>query len=328
MSILSTPLKIGNLKFRNRVFLAPMSGVSDLPFRQRSWNAGAGMVVSEMVASGELCSGASESQMRMNGDGLPQHVVQLAGRDPEWMAKAAEIVEASHADMIDINMGCPAKKVTGGYSGAALMRDLKLAMSLIEAVLKAVRIPVSLKMRLGWDETTINAPELAMLAEQAGIAMITVHGRTRMQFYSGKADWDALKKVRDVISIPMVANGDITNLEDAEDCLRRSGADAVMVGRASYGVPWLAGEIAGQPFCEDLGAYICDHYRAMLDYYGEHTGIRHARKHLDWYLEKHAKGAYSAKERNEMMTSRQPEYVLKLLQTIFSRDICHRKEAA
>lgn len=276
-----------------------------------------------MVASGELCSGAPESQMRINGDGLPQHVVQLAGRDPEWMAKAAEIVDASHADMIDINMGCPAKKVIGGYSGAALMRDLKLAMSLIEAVLKAVKIPVSLKMRLGWDETTINAPELARLAEQAGIAMITVHGRTRMQFYNGKADWDALKKVRDVISIPMVANGDITNLEDAEECLRRSGADAVMVGRASYGAPWLAGKIAGHPFCEDLSTYICDHYQAMLDYYGEHTGLRHARKHLDWYLKKHAKGAYSAEERNEMMTSRQPEHVLERLQTIFSRDICH-----
>ncbi|AQT46539.1 tRNA dihydrouridine synthase DusB [Bartonella choladocola] len=328
MSILSTPLKVGNLEFRNRVFLAPMSGVSDLPFRQRSWLAGAGMVVSEMVASAELCSGAVESQMRVNGKGLPQHVVQLAGRAPEWMARAAEIVQDNHADMIDINMGCPAKKVIGGYSGAALMRDLKLAMSLIEAVLKVARIPVSLKMRLGWDETTINAPELAQMAEAAGIAMITVHGRTRMQFYNGQADWDALKKVRDVISIPMVANGDIGNLEEAEECLRRSGADAVMIGRASYGAPWLSGEIAGHPFSANLGDYVCDHYQAMLDYYGENTGLRHARKHIDWYLNKHAKGVYSNEERQELMTSRSPERVLTLINSIFSRDSVHPKRAA
>ncbi|CAM1633888.1 tRNA dihydrouridine synthase DusB [Bartonella apis] len=328
MTFLSTPLKVGNIEFRNRVFLAPMSGVSDLPFRQRSWRAGAGMVVSEMVASAELCSGAVESQMRVNGKGLPQHVVQLAGREPEWMARATEIVQDNHADMIDINMGCPAKKVIGGYSGAALMRDLKLAMSLIEAVLKVAKIPVSLKMRLGWDETTINAPELAHMAEEAGISMITVHGRTRMQFYNGQADWDALKKVRDVISIPMVANGDIGNLKEAEECLRRSGADAVMIGRACYGAPWLAGEIAGHPFYQNLDRYICDHYRAMLDYYGENTGVRHARKHLDWYLNKHAKGFYSNEERQEIMTSRKPEHVLTLLNSIFSRDLGNPEKAA
>lgn len=328
MSNLSTPLKIGNLEVRNRVFLAPMSGVSDLPFRQRSWQAGAGMVVSEMVASAELCSGALESQMRIDGAGLSYHVVQLAGRQADWMARAAIIVQDCNADMIDINMGCPAKKVIGGYSGAALMRDLKLAMSLIEGVLKVAKIPVSLKMRLGWDETTINAPQLARLAEEAGIAMITVHARTRMQFYNGTADWDALARVREVISVPMVANGDITNRKDAEECLRRSGADAVMVGRASYGSPWLAGEIAGHPFCENLAAYICSHYQSMLDYYGEYTGIRHARKHLDWYLKKHAKGAYSNEERQELMTSRQPERVLSLLRCIFSRDLCNPEEAA
>ncbi|WP_297323692.1 tRNA dihydrouridine synthase DusB [uncultured Bartonella sp.] len=329
MSILSTPLKIGNLEFRNRVFLAPMSGVSDLPFRLRSWQAGAGMVVSEMVASAELCSGALESQMRINGAGLTQHVVQLAGREAQWMAKAAIIVQDCHADMIDINMGCPAKKVIGGYSGAALMRDLELAMSLIEAVLKVAKIPVSLKMRLGWDEKNINAPKLAKLAEEAGISMITVHGRTRMQFYNGKADWDALARVREAISIPMVANGDIANRTDAEECLIRSGADAVMVGRASYGAPWLAGEIAGHLFNKkNLVSYICSHYQAMLDYYGEHTGIRHARKHLDWYLQKHANGAYSDEERREIMTSRQPEYVFSMINSIFSRDLCNPEKAA
>lgn len=329
MSILSTPLKIGNLEFRNRVFLAPMSGVSDLPFRLRSWQAGAGMVVSEMVASAELCSGALESQMRINGAGLTQHVVQLAGREAEWMAKAAIIVQDCHADMIDINMGCPAKKVIGGYSGAALMRDLKLAMSLIEAVLKVAKIPVSLKMRLGWDETNINAPTLAKLAEEAGISMITVHGRTRMQFYNGKADWDALARVRESISIPMIANGDIANRADAEECLTRSGADAVMVGRANYGAPWLAGEIAGHLFNKkNLALYICSHYQAMLDYYGEHTGIRHARKHLDWYLQKHANGVYSDKERREILTSRQPEYVFSMINSIFSRDLRNPEKAA
>lgn len=328
MSILTSPLKVGDIELRNRVFLAPMSGVSDLPFRQRSWQAGAGMVVSEMIASAELCSGAEESLTRMEGNDLPQHIVQLAGRDALWMARAAEIVQQSNADMIDINMGCPAKKVIGGYSGAALMRDLNLAMSLIEAVLKVATVPVSLKMRLGWDENNINAPELAKLAEQAGVAMITVHGRTRMQFYNGKANWDELARVRDVISIPLVANGDIASTKDAEECMRRSGADAVMIGRATYGSPWLVGEIAGHTFDKDIARYVVDHYQAMLDYYGEHIGLRHARKHLDWYLKKHAHGVYTDKERQELMTSTQPIHILSLLSDIFSRESLDPEEAA
>ncbi|MHC5308033.1 tRNA dihydrouridine synthase DusB [Bartonella sp. LJL80] len=328
MSLLDTPLKVKDIVFRNRVFLAPMSGVSDLPFRQRCWQSGAGMVVSEMVASAELCAGSPESLLRMNGNGLPQHIVQLAGREAEWIGRAAEIAQDCDADMIDINMGCPAKKVTGGYSGAALMRDIPLAMSLIEAVLKVARVPVSLKMRLGWDEQNINAPELAKLAEQAGIAMITVHGRTRMQFYTGKADWDALKAVRDVISVPLIANGDITNRSDADEFMRRSGADAVMIGRAACGQPWLLGEIAGNPFTQDLAHYICAHYRAMVDYYGETTGPRHARKHLDWYLQKHSIGQVHDVERREILTSSQPENVLTMLDDIFSRLPSSTKEVA
>lgn len=305
-----------------------MSGVSDLPFRKRSWQAGAGMVVSEMVASSELCSGAVESQMRMHSGGIPQHVVQLVGRQAEWMAKAAIIAQDCSADMIDINMGCPAKKVIGGYSGAALMRDVKLAMSLIEAVLKVAKVPVSLKMRLGWDEANVNAPELARLAEQAGVAMITVHGRTRMQFYHGKANWNALARVREAISIPLVANGDITNRTDADECLSVSGADAVMIGRAAYGAPWLVGAIAGCAFQANLASYILGHYEAMLDYYGEELGIRRARKHLDWYLKKHAKGAYSDFERQEIMTSRNSKHVFLLLADIFSRETVIAKDAA
>ncbi|EJF90301.1 tRNA dihydrouridine synthase DusB [Bartonella tamiae] len=319
MSILSQPLNVGSHQFRNRVFLAPMSGVSDLPFRLRSWKAGAGMVISEMVASGELCAHSSESLKRIKGDGLSSHVIQLAGREAKWMALAAEIAQEAHVDMIDINMGCPAKKVTGGYSGAALMRDIKLSMSLIESVLKVAKVPVSLKMRLGWDEQSINAPEIAKLAENAGIAMITVHGRTRMQFYHGQANWDAIARVRDRISIPLIANGDIKTRQDAEICMQKSGADAVMVGRAAYGAPWIVGAIVGYDFNENLAHYICDHYHEMIDYYGENIGVRHARKHIQWYLEKHAKGFYNASERQDILTSKNPEHVLLLLKEIFNR---------
>lgn len=323
---LTQPLKIKNLDIRNRIFLAPMSGVSDLPFRQRCWQAGAGMVISEMIASAELAKGHEDSHIRLMNDEIPQHIVQLAGREPHWMAHAARIVEDSGADMIDINMGCPAKKVTGGYSGAALMRNLKTALSLIEAVLKTVKIPVSLKMRLGWDENTINAPELARLAQQAGIAMITVHGRTRMQFYEGNADWDAIKAVRDVIDIPLVANGDVKNIADANELMRRSGADAIMIGRATYGAPWLPGQIAGNRLQHNLPIYIADHYIAMLNHYGEAIGHRHARKHIDWYLKKHGHGLYNEDERREIITSKTPETVLALIANIFSRSHKHIKD--
>ena len=209
MSRLSEPLQIGGVQLRNRVFLAPMSGITDEPFRQRAYRHGAGLVVSEMVASGELAKGRDGSGKRIRHSGLPVHMVQLAGREARHMAEAARIAAGEGADIIDINMGCPAKKVTGGYSGSALMRDLDHAVSLIDAVIGAVDVPVTVKMRLGWDEATLNAPMLARRAEQSGVRMVTVHGRTRCQFYQGKADWRAIARVKQAVSIPVVANGDV-----------------------------------------------------------------------------------------------------------------------
>jgi len=316
---LDQPLNIRNVVLRNRVFLAPMSGVSDLPFRKRAAAAEAGMVVSEMVASAELCNRHKESLLRLSGEGLGTHVVQLAGREAHWMGEAAIIAEGEGADIIDINMGCPAKKVTGGYSGSALMRDLDHAMTLIEATVNAVKVPVTLKMRLGWDENSINAPELAKRAEDAGVAMVTVHGRTRCQFYEGKADWDAIHAVRDAVKIPLVANGDVASRADAEEIRRRCGADAVMIGRACYGQPWLAGAIVGNsgPAREDMLEYIVTHYEDMLDHYGPKTGIRHARKHLGWYLDRH--GSAASQEKAELMTMTDPAKVVEALSRIFAR---------
>ena len=221
-----------------------MSGITDEPFRQRAYAHGAGLVVSEMVASGELAKGRAGCDLRIRHSGLPVHMVQLAGREAAHMAEGARIAAGEGADIIDINMGCPAKKVTGGYAGSALMRDLDHALSLIEAVVGAVEVPVTVKMRLGWDEGALNAPMLARRAEQAGVRMVTVHGRTRCQFYQGKADWRAIARVKEAVSIPVVANGDVGSPAEAADILDQSGADAVMIGRAHYGAPWTAGSIA------------------------------------------------------------------------------------
>jgi nifR3 family TIM-barrel protein len=317
---LDQPLDVGGVGLRNRVFLAPMSGVSDLPFRKLAWQAGAGMVVSEMVASAELCTRERSNLLRLKGDGLGTHVVQIAGRETRWMAEAARIAEGEGAHIVDINMGCPAKKVTGGFSGSALMRDLDHALSLIEATVGAVKVPVTLKMRLGWDENTINAPSLAARAEQAGIRMVTVHGRTRCQFYQGKADWHAIRAVKEAISIPLVANGDVLGRDDATAILEASGADAVMVGRGSYGQPWLPGHIVKgtpQDTSETIADYAVAHYEAMLSHYGEATGIRHARKHLGWYLDIHA-GDAGAATRGSIMTECDPHMVARRLHTALS----------
>ena len=313
-SALQSPFQIGPVAIRNRVILAPMSGVSDLPFRQLAWRFGAGLVVTEMVASKELVHNTAESWSRLRGAGLTPHMVQLAGRDAHWMAEAARIAEASGADIIDINMGCPAKKVIGGYSGSALMRDPDHALSLVEATVRAVKVPVTLKMRLGWDENSLNAPEIAARAQAAGVQMIIVHGRTRMQFYEGRADWDAIAAVRDVISLPLVANGDVETREDAEEIRRRSGADAVMVGRACQGRPWHAGWVAGHqgPQPEEIPDLAAGHYEAMLGHYGADVGVRHARKHVGWYLERFAPDVAAA-EKAEIMTSRDPVFVSKAL---------------
>lgn len=290
-----------------------MSGVTDLPFRKLAWRYGAGLTVTEMVASGELVRDMRESRQRLKGTGARPHMVQLAGREARWMAEAAKIAEGEGADIIDINMGCPAKKVIGGYSGSALMRDPDLALSLVEATVAAVSVPVTVKMRLGWDHTSLNAPEISRRCEHAGVKMITVHGRTRMQFYEGKADWDAIRAVRDAISLPLVANGDVASAADAEEILRRSGADAVMVGRASQGQPWLCGKIAGAcetPSLPEIADVAEEHYREMLSFYGVEGGLRHARKHVGWYLDRHA-SPMAPEARAAIMTSHDPETVVR-----------------
>ncbi len=288
-----------------------MSGVTDLPFRELAWRFGAGLVVTEMVASRELAANAPESWSRIRNRGIRPHMVQLAGRDAGWMAEAARLAEAHGADIIDINMGCPAKKVIGGYSGSALMREPDHALRLIEATVAAVKVPVTVKMRLGWDHDSLNAPQIAARAEAAGVQMITVHGRTRMQFYEGRADWDAIRAVRDAIAIPLVANGDVDTVEDAAEILKRSGADAVMVGRAAQGRPWHPAVLAGACAAPDglaLAGLAVEHYRMMLDFYGVAAGLRHARKHVGWYLDRHAPGLAPA-DRAALMTSTDSEFV-------------------
>jgi tRNA-dihydrouridine synthase B len=322
-------LSIGPVEIRNRVVLAPMSGVTDLPFRQLAMRHGAGLVVTEMVASRELVQDAAESWARLKHAGLKPHMVQLAGRDAYWLAEAAKIAAGNGADIIDINMGCPAKKVIGGYAGSALMREPDHALSLIEATVKAVDVPVTLKMRLGWDENSINAPDIARRAEQAGIRLVTIHGRTRMQFYTGRADWDAIRAVRDAVSIPLIANGDVETAADVDNILRRSGADAVMVGRGCQGRPWHAGVLAGAvaPHLNEIADIAVEHYRAMLEFYGDYVGIRHARKHLGWYLDRHAPGF----EKTQIMTSKDAGEVARLLYAALSGiegDAQQTKEAA
>ena len=311
---LSNPFSIGNVVIRNRVVLAPMSGVTDLPFRQLAYRHGAGLVVTEMVASRELVGKRHESWARLKGAGLKPHMVQLAGRDPHFMGEAARIAADNGADIIDINMGCPARKVTSGECGSALMREPDHALRIVEAVVAASPVPVTLKMRLGWDENSINAPYLARRAEEAGVQAIIVHGRTRMQFYEGRADWDAIAAVRAEISVPLIANGDVETPDDAAEILRRSGADAVMIGRGAQGRPWQAGVLAGHaaPKAADIPALAVEHYEAMLAFYGVEAGLRHARKHLGWYLDR-ARVAVSGEVRAAVLTSKNPREVRGLM---------------
>ncbi len=327
--------RIGSVGVESAAILAPLSGVTDVCFRRIAKRLGAGLVVSEMVASDELVQGSEEAQLRAEGAGIEPHVVQLAGCDPYWMAEAARVAEGAGARIIDINMGCPAKRVIGGYAGSALMRDLDHATRLIEATVQGASVPVTVKMRLGWDHQTINAPELARRAEALGVKAVTVHGRTRQQFYKGQADWSAIAPVVQAVGIPVIANGDIGSLEDARRCLAASGTTAVMVGRSAVGRPWLVGQIGAalqgislpDPSAEEMTAIAIEHYEGLLSLYGERTGIRHARKHLAAYVDMAAVSGFQVASgvRTALVTSEEPRTVISLLRTLYSRQ---EREAA
>ena len=325
----SMSLSIGSITLDGRAVLAPMSGVTDHAMRWIARRFGASLVVSEMVASDSFVKGDEETRLRAEGSGIDPHVVQLAGRDPYWMSEAARLAEASGAAIIDINMGCPAKKVTGGYAGSALMRDLDLALKLVDATIAAVSIPVTVKMRLGWDEETLNAPELAHRCEAAGVKLVTIHGRTRCQFYKGAADWDAISAVKNRVGIPVIANGDCSTLETAEEMLRKSGADGVMIGRAAMGQPWLVGMIArglqGQTFelpsLQERRDAAIEHYQSLLSAMGHEAGIRHARKHLAAYADvRHSEcPVLSQSEREDLVTTHSEKKVIATLINLFDR---------
>lgn len=293
-AIIYQPLEVGPVTIPNRVVLAPMSGVSDLPFRKLAARYGVGLVVSEMVASKEMLRESRQSARRMLFDAGSRPVsIQLAGTEPDIMGEAAKLAVDRGAELIDINFGCPAKKVVRKATGSALMRDVPLAKAIMQAVVGAVEVPVTVKMRTGWDEYSRNAVELARIAEDVGVRMLTVHGRTRCDFYTGTADWNFIAGVKDAVSVPLIANGDIRSPEDAVSCLRTTGADAIMIGRAAQGRPWLPGDVAHylatgekreEPDLLQRWSIMREHLEDMMTLYGANVGIRNARKHIGWYL--------------------------------------------
>jgi tRNA-dihydrouridine synthase B len=316
--------KTAEVRIDPPVLLAPLAGITDLPFRRLVASFGAGLVVSEMVASQEVVQARPLARARAElGFDQAATSVQIAGRDPYWMAEAAKYLQGQGARIIDINMGCPAKKVTNGYSGSALMKDLDHALTLIDAVVGAVSVPVTLKTRLGWDDALMNAPLLARRAEAAGVKMVTIHGRTRCQFYTGAADWAAIRAVTEAVQVPVIANGDITDAQTAARALALSGAAGIMVGRGAQGAPWRLAQIAAALFgtaapVVPQGAALADlvigHYQAMLSFYGEELGIKVARKHLGWYLQEAGLTAF----RGPILTADSPAQVIRALHAAFA----------
>ncbi len=311
---------LGTTSLTPPIALAPMAGITDRPFRDLVRSFGVGLMVSEMVASQEMVQAKPGVRERaeLSAD-VENTAVQLAGREASWMAEAARQVADRGARMIDINMGCPAKKVTNGYSGSALLKTPDHALSLIEAVVAAVDIPVTLKTRLGWDDNCLNAASVAARAEAAGVQMVTIHGRTRCQFYKGRADWTAIRAIKEAVSVPVLANGDILGASSAREALACSGADGVMIGRGIQGKPWLLAQVAHDiwgsaaptaPEGADLIQMVSAHYEAMLAFYGAELGLRVARKHLGWYMDQ---SQTPASLRRQVLTQKAPEQVLRLL---------------